>query len=60
MSKDLCLDCGMLLSPNTGVCAVCGFDNNFKRIFRYFTLILITRWMHMMMSFLITIPDFNS
>ena len=27
MSKD-CKDCGMLLSPNTSICAVCGFDNN--------------------------------
>lgn len=29
MSLDFCLDCGMLLSPYTGLCAVCGFDNNF-------------------------------
>lgn len=29
MSKDFCLDCGMLLSPNTSLCAVCGFDNNY-------------------------------
>lgn len=27
MSKDFCLDCGMLLSPNTSICYVCGFDN---------------------------------
>ena len=27
MSKDCCMDCGMLLSPNTNVCSVCGFDN---------------------------------
>ena len=27
MSKDLCLDCGMLLSPGSRLCSVCGFDN---------------------------------
>lgn len=30
MFKNFCMDCGMLLSPNTSVCAVCGFDNNKK------------------------------
>ena len=29
MSKDFCMDCGMLLSPHTSVCAVCGYDNNY-------------------------------
>jgi RNA polymerase subunit RPABC4/transcription elongation factor Spt4 len=29
MSKDFCMDCGMLLSPHTSICAVCGFDNSF-------------------------------
>ena len=29
MSKDFCMDCGMLLSPHTSICAVCGYDNNF-------------------------------
>ena len=28
MSKELCLDCGMLLSPRSRVCSVCGFDND--------------------------------
>ncbi|GEM_PF-565768 len=28
MSKDLCLDCGMLLSPRSRICSVCGFDND--------------------------------
>lgn len=28
MSNDFCLDCGILLSPHTRICAVCGFDNN--------------------------------
>ncbi|WP_022664153.1 hypothetical protein [Desulfospira joergensenii] len=28
MSKDFCMDCGMLLSPDTNICSVCGFDNN--------------------------------
>ena len=28
MSKDFCMDCGMLLSPHTSVCSVCGYDNN--------------------------------
>ncbi len=27
MSKDFCMDCGMLLSPRTSICSVCGFDN---------------------------------
>ena len=27
MSKDFCMDCGMLLSPHTSICSVCGFDN---------------------------------
>ncbi|WP_300461460.1 hypothetical protein [Desulfobacula sp.] len=29
MSKDFCMDCGMLLSPHTSVCSVCGYDNNY-------------------------------
>lgn len=29
MSKDFCMDCGMLLSPNTSICSSCGFDNDF-------------------------------
>ena len=28
MSKDFCADCGVLLSPHTSICSVCGFDNN--------------------------------
>lgn len=27
MSNDFCMDCGMLLSPNSSICSVCGFDN---------------------------------
>jgi RNA polymerase subunit RPABC4/transcription elongation factor Spt4 len=27
MSKDFCMDCGMLLSPHTSICCVCGYDN---------------------------------
>ncbi len=30
MSNEFCLDCGMLLSPNTSLCAGCGFDNNYE------------------------------
>jgi len=29
MSKDFCTDCGVLLSPHTRICSVCGFDNNY-------------------------------
>jgi hypothetical protein len=29
MSKDFCMDCGMLLSPHTSICSVCGHDNNY-------------------------------
>lgn len=29
MSKDFCMDCGMVLSPHTNICAVCGFDNTY-------------------------------
>lgn len=29
MSKDCCMDCGMLLSPHTSICSVCGFDNKY-------------------------------
>jgi uncharacterized OB-fold protein len=28
MSKDFCMDCGVLLAPDTGICPVCGFDNH--------------------------------
>lgn len=28
MSKESCLDCGMLLSPRNRICSVCGFDND--------------------------------
>jgi hypothetical protein len=30
MSKEFCMDCGMLLSPHTSICSVCGFDNNYE------------------------------
>ncbi len=29
VSKDFCMDCGMLLSSHTSICPVCGFDNNY-------------------------------
>ncbi len=29
MSNDFCMDCGMLLSPHTSTCSVCGYDNNY-------------------------------
>lgn len=29
MSKDFCMDCGMLLSPHTCTCPVCGYDNSY-------------------------------
>jgi len=29
MSKDFCMDCGMLLSPHTSVCTVCGYNNEY-------------------------------
>ena len=29
MTKDFCKDCGMLLSPHTSLCSVCGFDNKY-------------------------------
>jgi len=29
MSKDFCDECGILLSPHTSVCSVCGYDNNY-------------------------------
>lgn len=29
MSKDFCMDCGMLLSPYTNICSVCGYDNSY-------------------------------
>jgi hypothetical protein len=29
MSKDFCMDCGMLLSPHTSICSDCGYDNNY-------------------------------
>lgn len=29
MSKNFCMDCGMLLSPHTSICSVCGHDNNY-------------------------------
>ena len=29
MSKDFCMNCGMLISPKTSICAGCGFDNNY-------------------------------
>ena len=29
MSKDFCMECGILLSPHTSVCSVCGCDNNY-------------------------------
>ncbi|MBU1194384.1 MAG: hypothetical protein KKE62_01030 [Proteobacteria bacterium] len=28
MSKDFCMDCGMLLSPKSNICKVCGLDNS--------------------------------
>ncbi len=28
MMKKCCKDCGMMLSPNTHVCPVCGYDNS--------------------------------
>ena len=31
MPKEVCMDCGMLLSPHSSICTVCGFDNNSKR-----------------------------
>jgi uncharacterized Zn finger protein (UPF0148 family) len=31
MSQDFCKDCGVLLSPNTSICPVCGFDNNYEQ-----------------------------
>lgn len=33
MSNDYCMDCGMLLSPHTSICAVCGYDNNHDDFF---------------------------
>lgn len=27
MSKDICMDCGMILPANQKICTVCGFDN---------------------------------
>ncbi|SDU20708.1 MULTISPECIES: hypothetical protein [Desulfobacula] len=30
MSNDFCMDCGMLLSPYTRICSVCGYDNNYN------------------------------
>lgn len=30
MPKDFCMDCGMLLSPHTSICSVCGYDNNYS------------------------------
>ena len=33
MSKDFCMDCGMLLSPHTSVCHVCGYDNNYDEFY---------------------------
>ena len=29
MSKDFCMDCGMLLSPHTRICSVCGYNNDY-------------------------------
>ncbi|MCP4021891.1 MAG: hypothetical protein GY729_08615 [Desulfobacteraceae bacterium] len=31
MSKNFCKDCGMLLSPKSTICTVCGFENNFDQ-----------------------------
>ena len=31
MSKEICKDCGMLLSPHSNVCTVCGYDNSQTR-----------------------------
>lgn len=28
MSKDFCMDCGMLLSSKSNICKVCGLDNS--------------------------------
>ena len=30
MYKDFCMDCGMLLSPHTSICFVCGCDNAYN------------------------------
>ncbi|WP_457552834.1 hypothetical protein [Desulfobacula sp.] len=30
MSNDFCKGCGMLLSPHTNICSVCGFNNNYE------------------------------
>ena len=27
MTKGICVDCGMILSADTKICTVCGFDN---------------------------------
>ena len=29
MPGDVCKDCGMMLSPDTSLCPVCGFDNRY-------------------------------
>lgn len=29
MSKDFCMDCGMLLSSHTSTCSVCGYSNSY-------------------------------
>jgi len=31
MFNDFCMDCGSLLTPNTTICPVCGFDNSFDQ-----------------------------
>ncbi len=33
MSKDFCEDCGVLLSRNSWICPVCGFDNTFDQYY---------------------------